>query len=188
MTGKLLLGGWLIVVMLGLATLSLGHIAAMPGPEARLAREALALRPAPGRSLFVHVISAGCTCTERLFSHLTQRARFQGADEVVLFVGDDEAKRGAAERAGLGFVTTSAAELSSRFGVDAAPLLIAFDAAGRLSYLGGYYNHPSTLFPLDETIQTQLAQGAAPKPLPVFGCAVSAQLQKSVDPLGIVYR
>jgi hypothetical protein len=158
-----------------------------PGDEARLVRELRALRRDADRGFVVHVIYAGCSCTARLFAHLTQRARFVDADEIVLFVGDDPAKRHAAENAGLRFTTASPAVLAERYGIEAAPLLIAFDAAGRLRYLGGYYNHPSTIFPLDEKIHAQVAQGAAPAPLPVFGCAVSPRLQNSVDPLRIVY-
>lgn len=187
--GKSLLAGWAVLTLVGMASMSLGHMAAMPEPDdaARLTREILALRRDAGRSFFVHVIYAGCSCTERLFTHLTARARFADADEIVLFVGEDPAKRLSAERAGLRFVTASPAELAARYGMEAAPVLIAFDAAGRLRYLGGYYNHPSTIFPLDEKIHAQLAQGAAPAPLPVFGCAVSPRLQESLDPLGIVY-
>jgi hypothetical protein len=187
--GKALLAGWAVVVLIGLASMSLGHMAAMPEPgdEGRLVRELRALRVDPDRGFVVHVIYAGCSCTSRLFAHLTQRPRFADADEIVLFVGDDPAKRGAAERAGLRFTSVSPAVLAGRYGIEAAPLLIAFDAAGRLRYAGGYYNHPSTIFPLDEKIHAQLAQGAAPAPLPVFGCAVSPRLQASVDPLGIVY-
>jgi hypothetical protein len=122
-----------------------------------------------------------------LFTHLTERARFADADEIVLFVGEDPAKRLSAERAGLRFVSASPAGLAARYGIEAAPVLIAFDAAGGLRYLGGYYNHPSTIFPLDEKIHAQLVRGAVPGPLPVFGCAVSPRLQESVDPLGIVY-
>jgi hypothetical protein len=187
--GKALLAGWALVVLIGLASMSLGHMAAMPEPgdEGRLVRELRALRVDPDRGFVVHVIYAGCSCTSRLFTHLTQRPRFADADEIVLFVGDDPAKRSAAERAGLRFTTTSPAVLAERYGIEAAPLLVAFDAAGRLRYAGGYYNHPSTIFPLDEKIHAQLAQGGAPAPLPLFGCAVSARLQASVDPLGIVY-
>jgi hypothetical protein len=187
--GKALLAGWGVVVLVGLASMSLGHMAAMPEPgdEGRLVRELRALRTDPDRGLVVHVIYAGCSCTARLFAHLTQRPRFADADEIVLFVGDDPEKRRAAESAGLRFTTAAPAALAQRYGIEAAPLLIAFDAAGRLRYLGGYYSHPSTIFPLDEKIHAQLAQGAAPAPLPVFGCAVSPRLQKSVDPLGIVY-
>jgi hypothetical protein len=56
-----------------------------------------------------------------------------------------------------------------------------------MRYAGGYFNHPAALFPQDAGIHAELAQGATPKPLPVYGCAVSASLQKKVDPLGIVY-
>jgi hypothetical protein len=187
--GKALLAGWALVVLVGLASMSLGHMAAMPEPgdEGRLVRELRALRSDPDRAFIVHVIYAGCSCTARLFAHLTQRPRFADADELVLFVGDDPEKRRAAESAGLRFATASPAALAERFGIEAAPLLIAFDTAGRLRYAGGYYNHPSTIFPLDEKIHAQLAQGGAPAPLPLFGCAVSARLQASVDPLGIVY-
>jgi hypothetical protein len=187
--GKVLLAGWALVVLIGLASMSLGHMAAMPEPgdEGRLVRALRALRVDPDRGFVVHVIYAGCSCTARLFAHLTQRPRFADADEIVLFVGDDPAKRRAAEHAGLRFTSTSPAALAERYGIEAAPLLIAFDAAGRLRYVGGYYNHPSTLFPLDEKIHAQLAQGGAPAPLPVFGCAVSPRLQNSIDPLRIVY-
>lgn len=188
--GKLLIAVWATVTIIGLASLSLGHMAAMPEPkdEARLAREMLALRHDPARSFMVHVISADCSCTQRLFAHLLERDRFPGAEEIVLFVGEDAAKGRAAKAAGLRFIVTSPAALAARYGIEAAPVLIAFDAGGRLLYVGGYYNHPSTLFPLDEKIHAELAQGTIPKPLPVFGCAVSQRLQKSVDPMGIVYR
>jgi hypothetical protein len=187
--GKLLLAVWGALTLLGIASLSVGHIAAMPEPddEARLARAALQLRRDAGQAFIVHVISAGCSCTERLFTHLVERPRFAGAKEVMLFVGEDAEKQRLAEAAGVGFVTTSPEALAADYGIEAAPLLVAFDAAGRLRYAGGYYNHPSTLLPLDARIEAELAQGALPEPLPVFGCAVSSRLQKSLDPLGVVY-
>jgi hypothetical protein len=184
------------VALTGMASLSLGHMAAMPEPHdaARLVRKMLELRrdtarqDRPARAFYVHVIYAGCSCTARLFAHLVSRGALPGIDEAVLFVGEDAPRRRAAERAGFAFATASAEELAGRYGIEAAPLLVAFDAAGRLAYLGGYYNHPSTVFPLDGKIHAELARGEMPKPLPVFGCAVSPRLQKSVDPLGIVYR
>jgi hypothetical protein len=185
--GKLLLAVWAVAVLFGMAALSFGHISAMPDPEARLARELLALRRDPGKAFYVHVIYANCSCTQRLFAHLMERARFADANELVLFVGRDPDKQAAAERAGMIFVSTSPEELAGRHGIEAAPLLVAFDQAGRMRYLGGYYDHPSTIFPRDEKIHAQLAGGARAEPLPVFGCAVSARLQKSLDPLGIKY-
>jgi hypothetical protein len=156
--------------------------------ETRLSRAMLALRRDPARAFLVHVIYAQCSCTERLFAHLVKRGAFADAEEVVLFVGDDDLKRRSAGQAGFGFTTVSARELAVRYGLEAAPVLVAFDPAGRLRYAGGYYDHPSTQSPHDQRIHAELAGGASPKPLPVFGCAVSPRLQKSVDPLGIVYR
>jgi hypothetical protein len=187
--GKALLAGWIIVTLTGLASLSVSHMAAMPEPddEALLTRAMLALRRDSTTSFLVHVIYAGCSCTERLFAHLLERGPFPGTEEIILFIGEDALKRQSAERAGFAFATVPAAELAARYGLEAAPVLVAFDAAGQLRYAGGYYAHPSTLSPLDRSIYAQLAKGAMPKPLPLFGCAVSARLQEAVDPLGIVY-
>jgi hypothetical protein len=188
--GKALLAGWIIVTLTGIASLSVSHMAAMPEPdeEALLTRAMLALRRDSTRIFLVHVIYAGCSCTDRLFAHLLERGPFPGTEEIVLFVGEDGLKRQSVERAGFAFATVSAEELAARYGLEAAPVLVAFDAAGRLRYAGGYYAHPSTLSPLDQSIHAQLAKDATPRPLPVFGCAVSARLQQAVDPLGIVYR
>src|SRR3954468_24355588 len=87
--GKLLLGAWILIALTGMASLSLGHMAAMPEPDdaARLSRKLLELRQGPGkthaaarsagaaRAFYVHVIYAGCSCTERLFAHLVARGR-----------------------------------------------------------------------------------------------------------------
>ncbi len=188
--GKALLVAWILVTMLGLASLSLGHMVAMPqaDDEIKLSRALLALRRDSSKDFLVHVIYSGCSCTERLFAHLVERGAFAGTEELVLFAGDDRAKRASAERAGFGFVNIPAVELAPRYGLEAAPVLVAFNAQSRLRYIGGYYNHPATVSPLDEEIHKQLASGATPASLPIFGCAVSARLQKTVDPLGVVYR
>jgi hypothetical protein len=187
--GKLLLAGWALLTLLAIASLAVSHTAAMPEPAkgGRLAGAALALRQDPARPFLVHVISARCSCTERLFAHLMERGAFPGSREIVLFVGEDAARQAAAERAGFRYLALSAEDLAGRFDLEAAPVLLAFDAGGRMRYAGGYFNHPSAIFPQDAGIHAELAQGATPKPLPVYGCAVSPRLQKKVDPLGIVY-
>jgi hypothetical protein len=189
--GALLLVGWFTVTLIGLASLSVGHIAAMPEPDrgARLTQAMAALRRGSTGLFLVHVISTGCSCTERLFAHLVARGRFPGTEETVVLVGEDpgSTKAAAAGPAGFAFTSLSAGELAARYGLEAAPVLIAFDGTGGLRYAGGYYAHPSTVWPLDERIHAQLASGQTPEPLPVFGCAVSPRLQESLDPLGIVY-
>jgi hypothetical protein len=181
--GKLLLAGWLVITLVGLAALSLKHMASLPIPhdQALLERATLQLRHHSGEKLLVHVISGECSCARALFAHLVSRRPFPGAEEIILFVGPDTRKQDKLARlAGFAFTTVSAQELGSRFGLEAAPVLIVMSSAGELQYVGGYYAHPATTIPLDERIYTQLAAGTEPQPLPVFGCAVSPRLQQSL--------
>lgn len=187
--GKSMLAAWVVVTLVGLAALSLKHMASLPEPEdeARLSRAMLQLRRSSSGSFLVHVIYAQCSCSRALFAHLVARRPFPGAEEAVLFVGADSRKRESAKRAGFTFTTVSTQELASRFELEAAPVLIVFDSEGRLRYAGGYYAHPATLTPLDERIYRQVAAGAKVEPLPVFGCAVTSRLQESLNPLRAVY-
>ena len=187
--GMLMLASWMVVALVGLAALSVRHMASLPKPddEALLSRSMLQLRRTSSENFLVHVIDAECSCSRALFAHLVARRRFPGAEEAVLFVGADPKKQESAKRAGFTFTTVSAEELTFHFGLEAAPVLIVFDSAGRLRYAGGYYSHPATITPLDERIYAQLATGANVEPLPVFGCAVSSRLQKSLNPLSAVY-
>ncbi len=138
--------------------------------------------------LLVHVIYANCSCTERLFKHLVERRAMRGVDETILFVGDDAAKKARARGAGYRFATVTPAELATRFGLEVAPVMFAFTREGKLAYAGGYFDRPAAVVALDERIVAEVQQGTPTDPLPVYGCAVSPELQKSVDPLGIVYR
>jgi hypothetical protein len=196
-----LIGAWVAVALLGISSLAVPHMAAMPAPhwvpwgpatpaprEAKLSGAFLELRQRDTGRFIVHVIYQRCSCTERLFAHLVARGAFSDAEEIVVFVGEDAGKRQAATRAGFRYLAVSAEDLAQRFGLEAAPVLLAFDAPGRLRYAGGYFDHPSTVKSLDESIYARVAAGELPQPLPIFGCAVSSRLQDSVDPLGLVYR
>jgi hypothetical protein len=187
--GGSLIAGWIIVTLVVLASLSLRHMASLPVPadEARLSRAILKLRRGSGNNLLVHVIYSECSCARALFTHLVTRGPFPGDEELILFVGADPKKQASARRSGFEFTAISAQELVTRFGLEAAPVLLIFDSGGRLRYAGGYYAHPAAITPLDERMHTQFTAGAKVEPLPVFGCAVSPGLQRSLDPLRLVY-
>ncbi len=187
--GKSMLAAWLVITLVGLAALSVTHMASLPEPddEALLTRAMLKLRRGSSENFLVHVIYPECSCSRDLFAHLVARRPFPGAEEVVLFVGADPKKQESAQRAGFTFTTVSAQQLAFHFGLQAAPVLIVFDSEGRLRYAGGYYEHPATIRPLDERIYAKLATGTRVEPLPVFGCAVDPRLQKSLNRLGALY-
>jgi hypothetical protein len=68
-------------------------------------------------------------------------------------------------------------------GLEGTPILAIFDSAGNLHYAGGYYDHPSAVNPLDEDIHLRFLAHTSSEALPVFGCAVSPRLKKSLNPL-----
>jgi hypothetical protein len=188
--GRVLIVAWLALSLVGIASLGVSHTAPMPKPtpEQRLTSALLALRAQARQPFLVHVIYARCSCTERLFKHLVERRALAGMDEEILFVGEDDAKKARARAAGYRFTTVTPAQLESRFGLQVAPVLFAFTADGRLAYAGGYFDRPAAVVALDQRIVSDVEHGIDAQPLPVYGCAVSPELQKTVDPLGIVYR
>ena len=162
-----------------------GMFVKLPGGETGFLRQTDGI--APGQRLLVHVIATDCSCAQRLTRHLLQRPRLAGTVEVLLLVGPDAAWQPLAEAAGVAIHRVDAATLQQRYGLDAAPVLVALAPGGRIDYLGGYFDHPAALHPLDESIHARWAGGAgAPAALPVYGCAVSDSLRRSIDPLGVL--
>ena len=188
--GQLAVGLWAAACVFALATLSVNHVLSMPEPEedaiASLEASLRALRRHGERAFVVHVIAADCSCTERLFAHLLAAGAESDAEELILFVGSDSARAAAAEGAGYRFRTLGRDTLE-RMGLEAAPVLAVLDAGGTLRYLGGYFDHPAAVTPLDRVVRNRLSEGLRPAPLPIYGCAVSTRLRESLDPLGLVY-
>ena len=184
LAGTFVLAGWAMLAVAGIAFLGTKHLASLPEPgnEVLLSRSVLKLRHRAGKPFLVHVIYSECSCSKSLLAHLLARRTFPDSEELILFVGRDAKTEQAAQRSGFEFSSVSDSELVSRFGLEAAPVLLVFDAGSKLRYAGGYYDHPATITPLDEKIHEQLAVGANVQPLPVFGCAISGRLQKSLDP------
>jgi hypothetical protein len=190
-SGKVWIGVWAALALVGISSLSVSHMAAMPPPDkaTRMAMEAATLRQGSSGLFLVHVIYRECSCTERLLAHLLARGRLPGVEEAIVYVARDSAAElaGSAARAGFALTRVTAEELDRRFGLQAAPVLLAFDSAQTLLYAGGYFDHPSAVSALDRRIHADIAAGRPVRPLPLFGCAVSPALQDAVDPLRIVY-
>lgn len=183
--------GWFVLSALMLGSLAIGHVVSMPEPEGdrltSLLRELRELRQRQGRDLVVHVIAADCSCTESLFRHLVGHGAAAGADELILFVGQDPAKAETARAAGYRFVSISQEALTA-MGLESAPVLAVFDPGDRIRYLGGYYDHPAAANPLDQRLRSALARSETVAPLPIYGCAVSPRLQQAFDPYGLIYQ
>ena len=179
---RFMLACWGVVTLIGFAFLSVQHMKPLrlPTDQAGFASAMLKLRQGSKPTFLVHVIYVECSCAKALFDHLIARHPFRDTEEAILFVGKDPGKQTIAESAGFTFTTISADELLSRFGLEAAPVLVILNSAGRLRYAGGYYSEASAIVPLDAKIQARLASGLDVPPFPIFGCAVSPTVKERV--------
>ncbi|HEY4177276.1 MAG TPA: hypothetical protein VGM90_10605 [Kofleriaceae bacterium] len=149
------------------------------------------LFPGPSTWAAVHVFYRSCTCSKKTIEHLLSRGAEPGVDEVVV-VADDTASAGpedAALRArGYRVVVMRPADLRTRVGVEAAPVLIVRAPDGALAYVGGYSRAKQDGHFADVAIIADARQSRSIDTLPVFGCATSARLAAAVDPLGLERR
>lgn len=136
-----------------------------------------------GRAV-VHVIYKDCSCTAGLLDHLAERGPLRDASEVIVFVGDDPTREAQLTAAGFTWHSTDELRLEQELALVSAPVLIVTDN-DTLRYAGGYYRLPAAVKPLDREILAQLDDGEAPSSLPVFGCAVNAELRAQLDPFGL---
>jgi len=129
------------------------------------------------------VLYAACRCSQGIIEHLAASSRPPATVEKILWVGGESAALGGAARGGFEVIHTSAEELAERYGIEAAPLLLVADPAGRLRYAGGYTQRKQGSDVRDVEIIRDLQSGGATSSLPLFGCAVSRGLQRRLDPL-----
>jgi hypothetical protein len=184
---------WLPLAFVVTTTLMVGHWVTLPRPEpgdAQLTAALEGVRDARKERgwLAAHVLYAQCSCSKKLLDHLTSRAHPAGVDEVLLLVGDGPEMAARASAHGYRVVSIKPEELKSRFNLSAAPLLVVADPAGHVRYTGGYTTHKQGPAPQDVAILASVMSTRQVAELPVFGCAVSKQLQALLDPLALKYR
>jgi hypothetical protein len=190
MIAKVLLGIWLVGGVLLGGALLIRHLVAMPTPAATdsTLRGALDAITTPSRWREVHFLYRACTCSRRTIAHLLHDREPRDVDQLVVMVDDaglpgpdDDRLRLAGFRVEL--VTPEI--LHDRFHVEAAPLLVVLTPDDELAYVGGYNRHKQSPAYEDLQIVEDLRAQRAVAALPVFGCATSARLARTFDPLGL---
>ena len=176
---------WMVGAVAVGATLQARHLLALPaasiGQPAR--DESVTMLARGGHRLAVwHVLSADCACSHKVAEHLATRAPVAGSIETVVWVAGSDALP--PQTGAMGLLVITPAELQRRFGAVAAPQLIAIDARGAVRYVGGY-SRSKQEEPQDTAIIGALAAGGEPAALPLFGCAVSEELARLADPVGV---
>ena len=174
------------------ASLMVGHWTTLPKPPAhdsQMTAAVATLRASrdDGRWMAVHVLYTSCRCSQRIFDHVVARPRVGGVAEKLVLIEHDAKLEQRARAAGLSVEVVTQRQLSERFNLVAAPVLVVVDGGGTVRYLGGYTDRKQGPDIRDVAIIEDLVAGQAADALPLFGCAVSQQLQRVLDPLGIKY-
>lgn len=188
--GSGLLWAWALGVSLVLAGLMAPHWTTLPRPEAgRSALPALAQQADGLRWTSYHVLFADCPCSRSVLVSLLDRGPQQGPDrrEVLLLVGEATELAQRATAAGFELRELSPAQLQADYGAEAAPLLLIAAPDGSLAYSGGHTQRRRAAALEDQRLLAELRSGRPVRPLPVYGCGISNELQSRLDPLGLKY-
>jgi hypothetical protein len=180
---------WAPSCLVLVACLMVAHWVTLPVPEShdpRLAKGLDGLHRGPGW-LAVHVLYAECPCSQKLVRHLLDRGALPDVEETILLVGDDGSLAADAPARGYAVEVVTQVELARRFGVESAPLLAVVDPRGTVRYVGGYTPRKQGADVHDVEIVAALRRGDGAAELPLFGCAVSRELQAMLDPLNLKY-
>jgi hypothetical protein len=184
---------WATLLFVTSSSLTAAHFYTLPKPDSAdsaLERGLASLRSPAERHdwLTVHVLYAQCRCSRKILEHLATSKRPSRTREKLLLVGSrDELTTtlDAIAKRGFGIVRTTPKELRDRFHVQAAPLLLVVSPEGKIRYAGGYTEHKQGPNPRDAEIVSALIANGHPNALPLFGCAVSDELRKLLDPLSL---
>jgi hypothetical protein len=186
---RLGLGVWFVLMVAVCATLLGRHLLALPRPanDVALAEVMSSLRGAGpgGQWMTVHVLYAECPCSQRIAEHVLAGHRPADLAERVLLIGHDAELEARFAKQGLPVTVVDEDEAATRFHVVAAPSLVVVGPDDTVRYVGGYTERKQGLDPQDVAIVADARAGRDVSPLPVFGCAVSARLRASLNPLGL---
>jgi hypothetical protein len=186
--GAAAVGVWLVLTLVPISALMAGHLLTLPVPESDLALQRLGnAAGGPAASWRVlHVLARRCACSSKVMEALFERGPKAGFAEKILLIGEDAAWQRRASALGYSFESISSAALEEKYGIQGAPLLVVVRPDGRVIYSGGYSPRQQGTIE-DVAILDEAVGGGHPAARPLFGCAVSRELQASLDPLGLKY-
>jgi len=184
---------WVVVLFVIATSLGAAHLHALPKParaDAALSHAINELRSDKERNawLAVHVLYAQCRCSQGILRHLASGPRPASVTEKVLLVGQNpgiSSELRALAARNFRIVAVSADELRDRYHVQSAPLMLVLAPDGTVRYSGGYTDHKQGPVIKDRMILAELMSKKEARELPVFGCAVSQELQRLLDPLAL---
>jgi hypothetical protein len=126
-----------------------------------------------GDTTIVHVLVAGCECSQAVAEHLVGRGADRSEREQVWIVGEFGSLRERLARAGYRTYAASADQIRETLGIEAAPLLLIYERGGAAVLYAGGYSPQRPTRPEDvrvAAIVSAARAGKSPTPFPVYRC------------------
>jgi hypothetical protein len=177
------LGIWFVVMGAVAASLLARHVVPLPPPADTVSLSSLRSVDDTGRWIAVHVLYSECVCSRRIIEHLTRSARPTDVVEYVVLVGARTDLTSALRTRGFRVLEVTPDELSTRFGIEAVPLLVVLGPDDTTRYSGGYAERKQGPELRDLHIIARARAGYDDEGLPLFGCAVGRALRQTINPL-----
>lgn len=133
-----------------------------------------------------HILAEECGCSETVLEYLVKRGPQKNVSESVILLGQSLKYKDLLSKKG--FKIIDGKYLDGY--VDGVPMLVIHNKSGEVKYSGGYTKGMVTPISkiLDLKILEQVKNNINSKDLVVMGCAISKELQKEIDPLGLKYN
>jgi hypothetical protein len=184
----LLTTAWAVALVVPISSMMAGHLLTLPSPDKAAVAPRLEGRAASAEGWRAfHVLSPACKCSRQVLAHLLERGAHAGVTETLLFVGEETQGLAQARAAGFRTEALSAQELFDRYKIQTVPLLVVMNPEGSILYSGGYTERKQGADIQDVALLEGAMAGLPAQELPLFGCAVSRELQKQIDPFGLKY-
>jgi hypothetical protein len=187
-SSRIFLALWATAMVVPISFLMAGHLLTLPAPEkAALQPRLHADTTASNQWRTFHVLGSGCKCSSNVLKHLLERKAQPGVAETILYVGAETPQLAETRTAGFEVEALDPRQLADKYNIQTVPLFIVVDPSQRVVYSGGYTDRKQGPDIKDLTLLEGLMAGKAEHELPLFGCAVSRELQQQLDPLGLKY-
>lgn len=193
--GGVALTVWAAALSVVIASLMVGHWVSLPHPDlgeqltvpTKFLGSTTEDSGATGQLIAYHFLYGECPCSQRILHRLLKRPSLDGISEKIVLIGENAEVVENARNMGYQLDVVTPMELSSRYGVQSAPLMVVTDPDSKILYSGGYTTRKQGPAIQDESILLSLMEGRIANDLPVYGCAVSRELQTLVDPFRLKY-
>ena len=140
----------------------------------------------------LHIIGEGCNCSQLVGEYLMKRGPEKQYYEEVILIGNFKKLAKQLKEKGFAVKQTPLEDLIyKKIDLSGVPFFMLYDQKGVVQLISGYSNqliNPFTTQFKDKELVSAFFKEKKDKPLPIFGCAVSKEYQKLLDPLGLKYK